>query len=255
MKLQSLLITLFGIATLSAQETATDPNPQASEAVKDPVGLTVCYEAFSVPTTMAATFQREQSADGVLYAKLLAALGKDSVRQETFTVTSGRSGLRATNESVTEVIYATEYSPARVSNAVTAAVPATDKDGGALPEAPVPTPGPVGIARMPATPTSFETRNTGFTFDMEATLGEDLRLVDISLNPGHVTLVGTSTAGQELNTTEMPIFESQRLNSSATVKIDEPFLLGTVNRPPGSKQDPDSANRVWFAFVTVTLTK
>jgi hypothetical protein len=34
-----------------------------------------------------------------------------------------------------------------------------------------------------------------------------------------------------------------------------PFLLGTMNRPPVSKVDADSDNRIWFAFVTVYSVK
>ncbi len=90
---------------------------------------------------------------------------------------------------------------------------------------------------------------------MEPTLSENGKVVDLRVVPEHVTMVGRSTWGQEISTTEMPIFECQRLSHAAIVPINQPFLLGTVNRPPVSSVDPDSANRVWFAFVTVTLAK
>lgn len=261
MKLHTLLVTTFAIASLSAQKTGADPyvnNPKApveQPATEGPVNLSVCYEDFSLPLSLAATLQREGPTDPVLYAKILAALGKDTVRQETFLVLGGKSGQKVNNESITEMIYPTEFEPPRVSNAVSTGVTGLNKEGKEI-QAPIaPVPGPVGIARIPATPSAFETRNTGFTFEMEATLSDDLRMADLRLVPEHVTLVGHSKAGQEFSTTEMPIFESQRVNTSITTKVNEPFLLGTVSRPPVSKQDPDSANRVWFAFVTVTLVK
>ncbi len=79
--------------------------------------------------------------------------------------------------------------------------------------------------------------------------------MDLRLFPEHVTLVGQSTAGQEFSTTEMPIFECQRISTTAKVKIGEPHLLGTLSRPPGSEQEEDSANRVWFGFVTAKIAK
>jgi hypothetical protein len=53
----------------------------------------------------------------------------------------------------------------------------------------------------------------------------------------------------------MPDFDTQRIHTSSTLRLDQPFLLGTISRPPVSKVDPDSSNRVWYAFVTGTLAK
>ncbi len=261
MKIQTLLITTIAIASLNAQTAPADPfvknnkEAKAFETAEEPKNISICYEDFSLPLAQAAALRRERLTDAEFYAKILAAVGKDDVRQETFSIVRARSGNKSNVENLTEIIYPTEYEPAKLSNAVTAGITATNKDGIEIPAGPLPVPGPVAIARTPATPTAFETRNTGFTMELEPTLSEDSNSVDLRIVPEHVTLVGKSTAGQEFSTTEMPIFETQRLNMAATLTLNEPCLLGTPSLPPGSKQDPDSAKRVWFAFVTATLPK
>ncbi len=113
----------------------------------------------------------------------------------------------------------------------------------------------MGRLVTPATGTAFETRNVGVTVEAEVVLSEDLKFADVRIMPEHVADVERSTWGQGVSTLEMLTFETQRLSTGATVRIGEPFLLGTLNRPPVSKVDPDSANGVWFAFVTVDISK
>lgn len=258
MKLQTLLATTILIASLHGQEKQADPyrTPAAApDGVRDtgPVNMSVCYEVFSLPLAMAAKFQREQLADSALYAKVTSEIGKESVRQEALLVVRARSGQKATTENISEQIYPIEYAPAQTPNSVSASVTSNDA-AGSKPDG-APQLKPVDGVRTPSSPKSFETRNTGTTLEVEPTCSEDLTVVDLRLVPEHLTLVGRSTWGQEFSAAEMPEFECQRINTAATTRINQPFLLGTISRPPVSKADPDSANRVWFAFVTVTLAK
>jgi Bacterial type II and III secretion system protein len=259
MKIQSLLVTSLLIASLHAQENQADPyrTPApasgSAQTPDQPPNMSVCYEAFSLPLTMAATLQREQLADSALYAKLLAALGKESVKQETLLILRAKSGQKATTENISEQIYPTDFEPAQTPNSVSGSV-TSNETAGSKPESATQLK-PVDGIRTPATPKAFETRNAGTTLEVEPTCSEDFSNVDLRLVPEHVTMVGRSDWGQEFSTTQMPEFESQRINTAASVKMGQPFLLGTINRPPASKADPDSANRVWFAFVTVTLAK
>ncbi len=248
MKIQTLLITAFALSFANAQEKAADPykagDTQAEEASQSRCypNISVCYEDFSLPLAMAAALQQEQLTDAELYAKVRAALGtdagKDIVRQETFVVLRSKSGQKASVEHITETIYPTEYVPAEIF------------ERGAVTPAP---PKPSSV-RVPAIPTAFETRNVGFTLEIEPTL-TDGGEIELRFVPEHVTLVGQSTAGQDLSKTEMPIFEVQRVNTAARLKIDVPFMIGTMNLPANSKQDPDSSKRVWFAFLRATLSK
>ena len=269
MKYKTLVVTAFAIASLHGQENPADPYREAKAVAAaptpsgagEPKNISICYETFSLPLAVAAKIQREQLSDSDLYARIAAAVEKQAARQETFTVLRARSGQRATTESISEQIYPTEYEPPELPNSVgVSIVPPPVKD--------VPTPVPdteklkdapdlgslEGI-KTPATPTAFETRNTGVTFEIEPTLAETEKILDLRIAPGHVALVGHTTSGQGLSLIEMPVFENQSVNTSVTLHINQPFLVGTINRPPNSKMDPDSANRVWFAFVTGTLAK
>ncbi len=269
MKYKTLIITAFTAFTVSSlhgQEKKADPY-RAGEPAPDtseqqiPQNISICYETFSLPLAMAAKIQREQLSDSELYARILAAVEKEEARQESFTVLRSRSGQKATTESVSEQVYATEFEPPELPQSVGVSItPAEVKD------APTPIPDPEKMKnaadlesfaglKTPATPTAFEKRNVGNTFEIEPTLGEDNKILDLRLAPEHVTLVGQSTDGQGLSKTEMPIFEAQRISTSASFFVGQPFLLGTVSRPPNSKVDADSATRVWFAFVTATLAK
>jgi hypothetical protein len=252
MKIQTLLIITFALSFANAQEKAADPykagDTQAEEAseTEGTPNISICYEDFSLPLAMAAALQQEQLTDAELYAKVRASLGKDAgkdiVRQETFVVARAPSGHKASVEHVTEIIYPTEYAPANAFDA-SAVTPAQPK------------PSPVCIPSAPAIPTAFETRNVGFTLEIEPILSEADKNVNLRFVPERVTLVGQSIAGQDISKTEMPIFEVQRMNTSSRLKMNVPFMIGTMNLPANSKQDPDSAKRVWFAFVTATLSK
>ena len=284
MKYKTFIITAFAVTALYGQEKKADPyrageppKPQPTRVVKDdpfadtdpnkkaeaeiPQNVSVCYETFSLPLAMAAKIQREQLTDSELYARILGAVEKEEARQESFTVLRARSGQKATTESISEQIYASEFEPPELPNTIgVSIIPAEVKEA----SSPIPDTSKLKDAadldsfadlKTPATPTSFQTRNVGNTFEIEPTLGADNKILDLRLAPEHVALVGQSTNGQGLSKTEMPIFEAQRINTSASFFIGQPFLLGTVSRPPNSKVDPDSATRVWFAFVTATLAK
>jgi hypothetical protein len=247
MKIQLMLISVLSAAALHAGDYIQK-------------NVSVCYETFSLPLSMAAKLHRERLPDQELYERLVAAIAKETVRQETVTVLRCVSDQKSTTDSISEQIYPTEYEPGGKygPSAVTApppvkdgaeAVPSGAKAGGAAT-----TVKSAGIT-APATPTSFDTRNTGVTLELEPTLSDDEKLVDLRITPEQVTLVGRSSFGQGISTFEMPVFETQRIATLATIRINRPFLLSTMNRPPVSKVDPDSANRVWFAFVTATLAK
>lgn len=267
MKIQSLLIGACAIAVLQAQEKPADPfrESKAGDAAapekSGPTNISICWETFSLPLAMAAKLQREQLPDSEFYARLVAAVEKQTARQETFTVLRGRSGQRAFAEAISEQIYPTEFALVGLPGTVgVPAAPSPVKGGPATasnPEKPGNAAKPKTVEGFgtPPTPTAFETRNTGMTLEIESTLSEDEKILDLRLVPEVITAVGRSAWGQGVSTTEMPVFEAQRTNTTATLQINRPYLLSTINRPPASEADPDAANRVWFLFITATLAK
>ena len=213
MKFHTLLITTFAIAFANAQDKGVDPFvagkaapqvtvvPQISGGAEDsessdPLNMSFCYEDFSLPLAQAAALQREGLTGAQLYAKVIAAVGKDSVRQETFCVLTTKSQQKCTNENVSEMIYPTEFQPAQLSDAATTGGTGIDKDGKATPAGTLPILGPVAIARTPATPSAFETRNLGFTFEIEP-MFSDRQHIELRTVMEHVDFAGRSAWGQD----------------------------------------------------------
>jgi hypothetical protein len=226
----------LGCLPLAAQNSSTgDPfvrNAATAAAPTEsaPKFASICYETFSLDLAEAAALYRQKLSDGKLYAELTGRVAKGKAKQESFAVVRTQSGQRANLESISEFIYPTEF-----------ARPTPPASGS-------PT-GPI----TPVTPSAFETRNVGFSFEVEATISENGQIVDVRLAPQTVTLVDRVSWGQGASQTELPIFEQQRVTTSLTLVAGQPRLAGTPSRPPVSKVDADSANRVWFSFVTADV--
>ncbi|WP_338285728.1 hypothetical protein [Luteolibacter sp. LG18] len=271
------LAALLTCAAVHGQSPQTDPlkngeQESSSAATGNPnPNLAIRYETFSLSIAEAATLTRENPRDNELYAKLVAMVAKKEAKQEALVLLRTKSGQKATAESISEQIYPTEFEPPNLPEALGASFiarkgPDVKNADGTTAKQPVQMPNAAALIdapsiselaglATPSTPTSFETRNVGDTLEIEPTLGEDNHTIDLRIVPDRVTRTGDSSSGQGLSRCEMPIFESQRVNTSATLEIGKPFLLGTVNRPPVSKVDADSANRIWFAFVTANIAK
>jgi hypothetical protein len=272
MKTHLLFLVLATVASLNAQEKpAADPyikDPSPTNLDPRPVAgfrnLSICCETFSLPLSLAAKLRRDRVPDAELYARLGAQNGKDGIRQESYDLVRCMSkdrSQRAIAESISELIYPTEYvestmpatvgihvmpsargeSTAAATN-LSKAVPPAEGDGGLL---------------NPITPAAFDTRNVGRTFEVEGTMSDGplSPFVNLRLVPEIVSYVGREVWGQGISQAAMPIFECQRLNTSITVRINQPTMLGTMSRPSVSRVDPDSAKRVWLTFVTVKMVQ
>ncbi len=262
------LFAILGLASLHAQNAPeadpyikSTPVSTAAPERSGPSITSVCYETFSIPLALAGRLQRERKIDADLYAFLVSAGEKDEVRQESFEMVRCKSGQRATLESITEEIYPTEFEPPSFPGTVGVAIspplashqPSTNEDVGERRDA-LPSGGPNGLV-APATPAAFTTRNVGSNLEVEPTIAEDEVIIDVRINPSRVTRAGRDAWGQGLSRTEMPVFESQQLKTSVTARRNQPTLIGTYSPAPDSKVDPDSAKRVWFAFVTAKIVK
>lgn len=267
-----LIAGLLALPELTAQTPAPRQDPYvaatnttpAAAAPATPRNLALRFEDFSLDLATAAELQRAGLGDAELYERLVAMVGKKEARQESLTVIRARSGEKALAESILETIYATEYEPPELPNTVGVSIspPETAADGTAPTAVPdttklagAVTASQLGDLRTPGTPTSFETRNTGRTVEVEPTADQTGSIIDIRFALENVVHVGTSKHGQGLSLVEMPEFESQRTTTAATVSVGKPFLIGTANRPPNSKVDADAANRIWFAYVTASFAK
>ena len=151
-----------------------------------------------------------------------------------------RSGERATIEIIREFIYPTEYEPPELPNQVGIGGGLDGGQGGAG--------GGSIFPVTPATPTAFETRNTGVTLEVEPILGEDGYTKDITLKPEIVEFDGFINYGSPIqspatdalgnpitititeNRIEMPVFSTRRVNTSLTIYDGHTVAVGGLMR-------------------------
>lgn len=242
-----LLIALMSGAILHAQPAPPAPvdpfKVDAGKAPADPRAprdILVRYEVFSIDPGKAAVMRREKPSEGQFYEALVGLIAKGEVVQEDFALLRCRSGNKMKMGSIREYIYPTEYMPAMI----------TTSSAKTREELPLKAASPQVV--VPTTPTAFETRYTGLAIEIEATMGLDWSSVDLRIVPEHVSLVERWKWGQGTSETEMPNFESQRLNTMVGIPMGSVAMIGTMSPSPGSKI---MANRIWFAFATVSLNK
>ena len=136
---------------------------------------------------------------------------------------------------IREFIYPTEYDPPEIPNQV-------GSTGGGF------FPGGVGatIPVTPATPTAFETRNTGVTLEVDPVLGADEFTIDLSLSPEVVEFDGfinygtpifsggTNAVGQPVLLTSnrilMPVFSTRKVTTQVTIWDGQTIAIGGLIR-------------------------
>ncbi len=146
-----------------------------------------------------------------------------------------RSGQRAKIEVIREFIYPTEYDPPEIP---------TNFGGGGGGG------GNVTISVFPvtpATPTAFETRNTGVTLEVDPVLGADEFTIDLNLAPEVVEFDGFINYGSPINTTQvvlgvpqvvpltpntinMPVFNTRKVTTQVTIWDGQTVALGGLIR-------------------------
>ncbi|MFT6794114.1 MAG: general secretion pathway protein D [Rubritalea sp.] len=151
-----------------------------------------------------------------------------------------RSGERATIEIIREFIYPTEYEPPELPQSVGVGGGIDGGAGGAA--------GGNIFPVTPATPTAFETRNTGVTLEVEPILGEDGYTIDLTFKPEIVEFEGFINYGSPIqspgtdalgnpitititeNRIEMPVFSTRRVNTSLTIYDGHTVAVGGLMR-------------------------
>jgi len=161
---------------------------------------------------------------------------------------TARSGQKATIEVIREFIYPTEYEPPELPQEVGG----NFGGGGGLI-------GPGGLLVggggggggfpvTPATPTAFETKNTGVTLEIEPTIGENDFVIDLRFLPEIVEFEGFINYGSPIqapgstirgiatnsviteNRIEMPVFSKRSVNTSLTIYDGYTVAVGGLMR-------------------------
>lgn len=154
---------------------------------------------------------------------------------------TAKSGQKATIEIIREFIYPTEYEPPQIpqtmgtSSGLSLTGGTSGGGGGSFPV-------------TPATPTAFETRNTGVTLEIEPTIGENDFVIDLRFVPEIVEFEGFVNYGSPIQTTstdvlgnpvtnvltenriEMPVFSTRRVSTQLTIYDGYTVAVGGLMR-------------------------
>jgi hypothetical protein len=155
----------------------------------------------------------------------IAKTGK--ARLEILSELTTKSGERASSDSIDEVRYPIEFQLPRAENGI-------------------------------AAPVAFETRSVGDTVEVEPVAAADGSTCEVNLVPQRVCLAGFRDVGGMADDAviSQPLFNSQKLNTSTTVKEGEPHYLGTFSPPtPQGFANGGVASEVWLAFLQVSLLR
>lgn len=153
---------------------------------------------------------------------------------------TARSTQKATIEIIREFIYPTEYEPPELPNSVGGTSSSDSLFGGGSSSGSFPV--------TPATPTAFETRNTGVTLEIEPTIGENDFVIDLRFVPEIVEFEGFVNYGSPIqssstdafgnpvtiviteNRIEMPVFSARRVNTALTIYDGYTVAVGGLMR-------------------------
>ena len=150
-----------------------------------------------------------------------------------------RSGQRASLVTIREEIYPTEYQPPTLPCDLTPGRLASDP--------------PMNPAFR--TPTAFDTRNTGVTFEVEATTAAD-GTINLRLSPEIVTRLRLETWMEHTDqwgdaSIRMPIYEAMRFNTTISVRSGK-FELVSALTPKANAPVPAVSRKI-LVFVRADI--
>ncbi len=157
---------------------------------------------------------------------------------------TAKSGQKATIEVIREFIYPTEYEPPELPTSVGSSF----STGGGVLDGGLIGGSSSGFPVTPATPTAFETRNTGVTLEIEPNIGENDFVIDLRFVPeivefegfvnygSPITSPGTDALGNPVSTVitenriEMPVFSVRRVTTQLTIYDGYTVAVGGLMR-------------------------
>lgn len=236
---------LMAISPASAQESSFDPTGELAEAsLPRQIRLQVEYIEMSLEEMSSLMADDTATKNDTILRQRVGALlkaGKAQLIENQMLV--ARSGEKATIESIREFIYPTEYEPAELPSTVKIEQGAENKIAAR------------DLATGP-TPTAFETRNVGSTLEIEPTVGDNNKIIDVRLSPEIVYHVENTVWSEWKDKhgradIQMPIFYTLRINTAATVADGKSCLLGALS-PKDNKGFTDTSRKV-FIFLKANV--
>jgi hypothetical protein len=161
---------------------------------------------------------------------LIEMIGRKEANLEGWPEVTTHSQVRAVSESIVEQRYPIEFYPAAAANSLVpdpkTSTAAANAGGRALEEA-------VALARNAngIVPTTFETRNTGATLEVDPIVSPDRTAITMSLAPQLVRFdhyesfpAGTTAKGEKL-TVPQPIFTTSKVSTTLSLRDGERRLI------------------------------
>lgn len=241
MKLFRLLVPLLGLTLFArAQEGATN--------------IHIDLLVVSVPNAKAMELLPQLRDAGQIdkaCATIQTLMESQQARLVGWPMLITKSGNRAVVEMIQEVRYASEYNDTTgmaetaAANAALAAALAVPADNAApapgapaAPAAPAPAPEKKPVrppGEEPIIPSSFETRNTGTTLEIEPSSGPDGTTIDMQFSAQHIHLAGwekiTVTEPKRSITVEQPRFVTNKVTANITMANGKRLLVGSFAAP------------------------
>ena len=192
------------------------------------------------PGIMGLTGLFDQSQVQMIMRGLAQKKGSDLMTAPSVTA---KSGQKATIEIIREFIYPTEYEPPQIPQSMGTG---GGSGGGGGTGITINTSSSFPVT--PATPTAFETRNTGVTLEIEPTIGENDFVIDLRFVPEIVEFEGFINYGSPIQTSstdalgnpvinvltenriEMPVFSTRRVSTQLTIYDGYTVAVGGLMR-------------------------
>jgi hypothetical protein len=185
----------------------------------------ITYEVYALDRDEAAALLESERGSAARYRHLLELAKAGKARLEMLESLTTKSGQRAIIESIDEVRYPVEFNPPENAKGI-------------------------------ATPTAWETRNVGDTFEVEPVIMPDGKTCYLNIVPQRVSLAAFRDLPELPGTllTSQPIFNTQKITTSTSVVDGEPHYLGTMSpqTPQGIAQG-GAPSEIWLAFLHVSL--
>ncbi|MEY4482880.1 MAG: hypothetical protein RL693_332 [Verrucomicrobiota bacterium] len=212
------------VATASTSEVPGEPDRNVSYSVMATI------EWIDVNTADAMALMRgdlaPNSAELIHKIRDLETQGKATLVDAQSVTT--RSGQRAISEGCKELIYPTEFERASIKNtnkapACSPKIEAGEKDIATQQD-----------ASGTLSPTAFEVRPVGGRFEMDPTIGPDLKTLDINMAPEYTIFTGwegygkVRVGGETVPMAEQPIFASSKITTAVTIMSGQTIVAGMV---------------------------
>ena len=233
---------------VTAPNAGVSPGPSSSPVVPEPSGLAasepmrfnaaplvrVDVLMVSVPQERALPLiveLRDPAKSAAAEARLLEMIGRREATLEGWPDITTQSGVRAVSESIVEHRYPIEFHGPKCASCL-----GLDQAGGqGSPKGAAPTAqekAAVALLQLAANiPTTFETRNTGTTLEVEPVVSPDGAAVTLSVSPQIVRFeryiefpAGVNEKGEKI-TIPQPVFTTSKVSSTVTLRDGERRLL------------------------------